>query len=189
MLQQLDLQKSLGFHLVVQDLNLLFFRGVLRIFGCYGEYENYRYKFISNAIVKNLLHLPITIQQNVYFDYIYINDLLKIVDWFMHNNPKHKIYNVTTGKKVDLVTLAKTINTISDFQSEIITVHGGLNNEYTASNKRIMQEMKNFKFISHRDAIKKMREYFRYNIDTLDKIEIVKDSYRRNIDSIWKKEN
>lgn len=38
----------------------------LRIFGCYGEYENYEFKFISNAIVKNLLHLPITINKNVF---------------------------------------------------------------------------------------------------------------------------
>uniref|UniRef100_UPI0040487A97 NAD-dependent epimerase/dehydratase family protein n=1 Tax=Aliarcobacter sp. TaxID=2321116 RepID=UPI0040487A97 len=42
----------------------------LRIFG------EYRFKFISNAIVKNLLELPIIINKNVYFDYIYINDRL-----------------------------------------------------------------------------------------------------------------
>ncbi|MCD8212695.1 MAG: NAD-dependent epimerase/dehydratase family protein, partial [Campylobacter sp.] len=48
----------------------------LRLFGVYGEYENYKYKFITNAIVKNLLHIPIVINQNVFFDYIYVNDLL-----------------------------------------------------------------------------------------------------------------
>ena len=41
----------------------------LRIFGAYGEYENYRFKFITNAIVKNLLKLPIVINKNVLFDY------------------------------------------------------------------------------------------------------------------------
>jgi hypothetical protein len=39
----------------------------IRIFGTYGEYENYRFKFITNAIVKNLLNLPIIINKNVYF--------------------------------------------------------------------------------------------------------------------------
>ena len=59
----------------------------LRIFGAYGEHENYRYKFISNAIVKNLLHLPITINKNVYFDYIYSDDLVKIINFFIFSFP------------------------------------------------------------------------------------------------------
>ncbi|EAK7523551.1 NAD-dependent epimerase/dehydratase family protein, partial [Campylobacter coli] len=50
----------------------------LRLFGVYGEYEDYRFKFISNAIVKNLLKLPIVIYQNCFFDYIYIADLVRI---------------------------------------------------------------------------------------------------------------
>lgn len=62
----------------------------LRIFGAYGKYENYRFKFISNTIVKNLLKLPIIINKNVYFDYIYINDLLKMIDWSIHNNTNEK---------------------------------------------------------------------------------------------------
>jgi GDP-L-fucose synthase len=79
----------------------------LRIFGAYGEYENYKFKFISNAIVKNLLHLPIIINKNVYFDYIYIDDLVKMIDWFIHNENKEKIYNVTTGKKNRFINLIK----------------------------------------------------------------------------------
>src|SRR5574344_1380815 len=67
----------------------------LRIFGAYGEYENYRYKFITNSIVKNLLQLPIVINKNVYFDYIYVDDLLRMIDWTIHNESKEKIYNVT----------------------------------------------------------------------------------------------
>ena len=48
----------------------------LRIFGAYGEYENYRFKFITNAIVK-IFETSIVINKNVYFDYIYIDDLVK----------------------------------------------------------------------------------------------------------------
>ncbi|MCI0500415.1 MAG: NAD-dependent epimerase/dehydratase family protein, partial [Epsilonproteobacteria bacterium] len=141
----------------------------LRIFGAYGEYENYRFKFISNAIVKNLLKLPIVINKNVYFDYIYIDDLVKMIDWFIHNDTKEKIYNVTTGKKVDLLTLADLVNVTSDFQSEIRVINDGLNNEYTSNNERVMGELGDFKFTSHKDAIIKMREYFSYNFDNLDK--------------------
>ena len=141
----------------------------LRIFGAYGEYENYRFKFITNAIVKNLLKLPIVINKNVYFDYIYVDDLLRMIDWTIHNESKEKIYNATTGIKIDLITLANLVNETSDFKSEIKILNDGLNNEYTSNNERIMKELKNFEFTSHKKAIQKMREYFKANLKNLDK--------------------
>lgn len=158
----------------------------LRIFGAYGEYENYRYKFISNAIVKNLLHLPITINKNVYFDYIYIDDLVKMIDFFIHNDVREKIYNVTSGKKVDLMTLAHLVNEVSDFQSEIHVLNEGFNNEYTSSNERILKELGDFQFTSHQDAILKMRSYFQDNFETLDTDIIKADPYLKTIDTMWK---
>ena len=74
----------------------------LRIFGAYGEYENYRFKFITNAIVKNLLKLPIVINKNVFFDYIYIDDLVKMIDWAIHNETKEKIINIVYGIKCSI---------------------------------------------------------------------------------------
>ena len=145
----------------------------LRVFGCYGEYEDYRYRFISNTIVKNLLKLPIVIFKNMYFDYIYVGDLLKIVDWFIHNEPKSKIYNVATGKKVDLITLANLVNEVSNFKSDIKVINEGLNNEYTANNDKLLNEIKNLSFTSHKDAIAKMRNYFKNNLEKLD-VETVK---------------
>ena len=158
----------------------------LRIFGAYGEHENYRYKFISNAIVKNLLHLPITINKNVYFDYIYSDDLVKIIDFFIYNDTKEKIYNVTTGTKVDLITLANLVNKVSDFKSEISVINEGLNNEYTSNNERLLKELGNFQFTSHQSAIAKMRCYFQQNLDKLDIQTIKEDPYLKAIDTMWK---
>jgi GDP-L-fucose synthase len=160
----------------------------LRVFGAYGEHEDYRYKFITNAIVKNILKLPIVINKNVYFDYIYIDDLVKMIDWFIHNENKEKIYNVTTGKKIDLVTLANLVNETSDFKSEIRLLNNDLNNEYTSSNERLMKELKQFNFTSHKDAIITIRKYFCYNIDKIDKDIIINDPYLKKIDSMWEKE-
>jgi GDP-L-fucose synthase len=129
------------------------------------------------------------INKNVYFDYIYIDDLVKMIDWFIHNDAKEKIYNVTTGKKIDLLTLANIVNEISDFQSEIKVLNDGFNHEYSSNNERVMREIHDFKFTSHKDAIIKMREYFSYNIDSLDKDMIINDPYLKEIDKIWKKEN
>ena len=159
----------------------------LRIFGAYGEYENYRFKFISNAIVKNLLQLPIVVNKNVYFDYIYIDDLVKMIDWFIHNENQEKIYNVSTGKKIDLISLVNLVNETSDFKSEIRVLNKGLNNEYTSNNDKLMNELKDFEFTSHKDAITKMREYFSYNFDKLDRETIINDPYLSKTDTLWRK--
>jgi len=158
----------------------------LRIFGCYGEYENYEFKFISNAIVKNLLHLPITINKNVFFDYIYVGDLVKMVDYFLCNDVKHKIYNLTTGSRIDLVSLAKLVNDASDFVSEIKVINDGLNNEYTSNNDRLMAEIGGFDFITHREAIIKMRKYYETILGNIDRNKIEADPYLKLCTTFWK---
>ena len=158
----------------------------LRIFGAYGEYENYRFKFITNAIVKNLLQLPIVINKNVFFDYIYIDDLVKMIDWAIHNETKEKIYNVTTGVKIDLISLANLVNETSDFKSEIRVLNDGLNNEYTSNNEKILSEIGNFEFTTHKNAILKMRDYFKTNFENLDKESIINDPYLKEISNMWK---
>jgi GDP-L-fucose synthase len=184
-LDEYGLYKTIASKYIEKSQNIV----QLRIFGTYGEYENYRYKFISNAIVKNLLHLPITIHQNVYFDYIYIYDLLKMIDWFMHNKNSEKIYNASSGTKVDLATLANLINEVSDFKSEIFFLNSGLNNEYTSSNAKILRELGLFHLTPHQKAITQMRNFFSYNIDKLDKETIIKDPYIKKINEIWKRES
>ena len=115
--------------------------------------------------------------------YVYVKSTLGL-------NPdiktKEKIYNVTTGTKVDLVTLSHYINNVSDFQSEITVLNEGLNNEYTSNNERLLKELGNFKFTSHQDAIVKMRCYFQDNLEQLDIQTIKEDPYIKKIDSIWK---
>lgn len=159
----------------------------LRVFGCYGEFENYEFKFISNAIVKNLLHLPITINKNVFFDYIYIEDLVKIVDYFLKNSTRHKVYNVTTGMKIDLLSLAKLVNETSDFTSEIKVINEGLNNEYTSINDRLMDEIGAFEFTPHREAIIRMRNYYRSILDQIDRKKIEADPYLQLCSTFWNK--
>lgn len=118
----------------------------LRIFGLFGKYENWRTTFISGACCKALKGLPITIRQNVYFDYMYIDDFCKIIKWFIDNESKHHTYNITTGKKVDLVTIAETINRLVENPVPIYVCKSGLANEYTADNKRLSLEVLNLKF-------------------------------------------
>ena len=147
----------------------------LRLFAVYGKYENYLFKFISNAVVKNLFHLPIVIGQNVYFDYLYINDLLQIIDYFLAHDGKYKAYNISNGEKIDLLTISKTINKISDFKSKISILHKGLNHEYTANNQRLVKEIRELKFTSSEEGIKILYDWYKSKLKTIDKKVIEED--------------
>lgn len=152
----------------------------LRIFGAYGQYENYRFKFISNAIVKNLLGLPIEIMQNVYFDYIDIDDMVPMIAHFIEHDGQYRTYNISKGEKIDLVVLAQTINDISDFKSEIIVKNAGLNLEYTSCNDRIMSEHP-FHISTHRETIARLMNYYRGILPEIDADEIRGDALAKKI--------
>jgi GDP-L-fucose synthase len=139
----------------------------LRIFACYGKYEDYRYKFISNAIVKNLLGMPINIRQNVLFDYVYVDDLMKMVHWAVESKTEHRVYNITKGEGVELITLAKLVNEVAEIPSVIIVDKPGLNLEYTSTNLRILQECP-VEFTAHQSAIRRLYEYYADHLDRLD---------------------
>lgn len=133
----------------------------LRIFGLFGKYEDYRYRFISNAICQNLAGLPITINQNVYFTYVYIDDFIKIIDFLIGHKAKHNFYNVGNGKKIDLLTIANIINEVAEKKSKIIVKSNGLNNEYTCDGKRLVYELGGFRFNGITDSIKNLYSWYK----------------------------
>ncbi len=149
----------------------------LRIFGVFGKYEDYRYKFISNTIVKNLFKMPIVINQNVVYDYIYINDFARIVEYFVINNTKNKIFNVTTTESIDLLTIANMINNVSDYISEIHILNDGIGVEYTGDNNKLLSEIGDFKFTPQDEAITELRKYYFDIRETLDREAVQQDAY------------
>ena len=133
----------------------------LRIFGLYGKYEDYKLKFVSEAICRNILGLPIIINKNVYFDYVYMNDFIKVIEYFVNNNAKYKFYNIGKGKTIDILTIAKRVNKIAEKKSKIIIKNKGLSNEYSCDNTRLMREIKNFKFTDFDQSIKEFYAWYK----------------------------
>jgi GDP-L-fucose synthase len=134
----------------------------LRLFGVFGKYEDYNHRFISNAIMNNLKRVPIQINQNVRFDYLYVNDLMKIIPYFFdYNDYTYKVYNVTPGESVDLVTIAETINSLSKYKSKITVKKKGMDNEYTGNNSRLLEKIGAFKFTPLETAITDLTGYYK----------------------------
>ena len=82
-----------------------------RIFGCFGKYEN-ETRFISKSINRSLIGSPISITQNRLMDFIYVEDLCKLIEHYLNNFIDKDLYrdvNVCYNKKYDLKGISKKI--------------------------------------------------------------------------------
>jgi GDP-L-fucose synthase len=147
------------------------------IFGLFGKYEDYTFKFISNAIIKNILHMPIVINQNVVFDYLYLEDFLRIMEHMIDNQYKYNEFNITPTNSIDLITAAKMINKCGDSESEIVVKNEGFNYHYTGNNERLLENIGNFEFTSYQKAISRLYQYYYDNLDRIDIETIKEDKY------------
>ncbi len=124
----------------------------LRLFGIYGLGED-KSRVTSCIVNSNIAKEPIVLNQNVKFDFLYIEDFCKIIEYFINNFTEEKFVNVTPTESIEIVDLAKIVNDFSDFKSEIIIKNPGMNREYTGDNSKLLNLIKDFKFTSYEDGI------------------------------------
>jgi len=132
----------------------------LRVFGVFGEGEDYRHRFISNIICKNIWDLPIVMNQDLYFDYIDIRDVVKIIDHFISHKPRYKAYNIGTGIQRSLKNIAFEINTIIPGQRKILIKKSGMGLEYTADISRLKREIPFLRFTPFKRSIKDLYQWY-----------------------------
>ena len=132
----------------------------LRLFGVYGPHETPN-RFITHAINCVLKNQPITIRQNVFFSYLEVNDLCRLIYYFMQNLPKHKFTNMVPPMKVDLKTLADIVNKIAGVNQPIIIAKEGLAKEYTGKPENLLQEIPNFEFTPLEKGITRLYEFIK----------------------------
>lgn len=140
----------------------------LRIFGLYGPKEDYRYKFISNAIIKSLMHLPITIAQNVIIDYLFIDDFLHLVENLLERPWPFRHMNITPSRSLDLLSLAEIINEETGNPAGINVLHEGWNREYTGNNEKLLKVVGPYEFTPYREGIRRLTAYYQSIWDSLD---------------------
>ncbi len=148
----------------------------LRLFGIFGPNEYWPTKFISNICCKTIKNLPLSIYQNVYFDYIWIEDFCKMLFHFIKiEQPRFHTYNAVSGTKIDLYTICEILNGVSGKDMPIYVCNDGLGNEYTASNQRILSELPDdFCFTDMRVAIRRLYDWY---CEKEDKINVSKLIY------------
>lgn len=147
----------------------------LRLFGVFGRYEDYAIRFISNAICKTLFDLPITIKQNRKFDYLYVDDLIPVLEHFISNKNQQSAYNVTPDESIELYELAEKVRTVSGKDLPIIVGQPGMGLEYSGDNKRLRDEMPGIKFTPIDKAISCLYEWYSANKDFVNRESLLVD--------------
>lgn len=133
----------------------------LRLFGVYGKYEEWKKRFISNNLCRSIKGLSMTLSKNMFMDYLYIDDLVKIMEWFLTHEPKYRHYNICTGHVIDLFSIAERINLCTGLERTIQVFEEGWKPEYSGDNSLLMKEMGEFQFTMLDDAIKELYHYYK----------------------------
>jgi UDP-glucose 4-epimerase len=149
----------------------------LRIFGIFGKYEDYRNKFISNCVAKNLKKLPIIINQNVCYDYICVEDFSRIVEKLIKNYPKIRVLNVTPNKSTDLISINNIIQKFLNIETGCKILIEGYGTEYTGDNTNLLKSIGDFEFTPVEESIADLVSYYSKNIHLLDKDELRNDDF------------
>ncbi|HPZ06758.1 MAG TPA: NAD(P)-dependent oxidoreductase [Candidatus Eremiobacteraeota bacterium] len=141
----------------------------LRLFGVFGKYEDWEIRFISNAICKVIYDLPITMRQNRIFDYLYIDDLIPVIDYFIQNKPLYKFYNITPDTSIDFYTITEKVKAIAKKNLPVIVARPGFAIEYSGDNARFRKELPYIKFTSMDYAITQLYTWYQNNLNLIDK--------------------
>lgn len=113
-----------------------------RLFGTINQYERFTKNVISNLCVKAMKGLPLQLRQDCRFSFVDINDIIPVLDYSLTHDLKYHDYNLAMSENFLLSELADIIGRLAGRQDCVTFVNEGLNLEYTASNARIMDELK-----------------------------------------------
>lgn len=130
----------------------------LRVFGCYGPYEDWRVRFVSQAIVRAMWGLPIRLRKHNSFDYLWVGDLVQVVQWFLHNAGEHRVYNVCTGHQVELYALAQVVDrAFGGVGIEVAEPGRGV--PYGGVNTRLLDTIPGLTFTTPEEGIRRLAEH------------------------------
>lgn len=150
----------------------------LRLFGVYGAHEGYLFKFISNSVVKALLGEPITVRQNVRFDYLEAGDLVAMLPHFLEAPGLSGDFNATTDTPVALDEILAALAEVRGQPLDVRFETPGWNYAYTGSNAKLRSELPRLRFTTIGEGVARLHERYRARLPELDREAVARDDYR-----------
>ena len=102
----------------------------IRLFGCF-YYNEWDKRFIKQSITNIQNKLSIQINKNKYMDFIYMKDLVKLIEFIINNNVKITDINAVYKKKISHVDIANIILKHAHCKVDIKILSGDMSNSYT----------------------------------------------------------
>ena len=112
----------------------------LRLFGVFGEKDNWKYRFIPNMCAHAVLNKDLEIHNNAFFDFIYIDDVIETTLGILNKKLKNFDYNLSTGNGYELYKIAE----------KVIELNGNKNLKIKMSSSKIM-----INYVGNNNKIKK----------------------------------
>ena len=97
------------------------------------------------------------------FDYLYIDDLIIIMEWFLNQEPLYHHYNICSGRTVSLRDLADIIKEETGVNAEIRMNSEDWKSEYSGDNSRMIAETGGIALTPMRLSIREMMNYYKTN--------------------------
>jgi GDP-L-fucose synthase len=132
----------------------------LRLFGVFGPHEDWRVRFLSNACCRAVWDLPVVIRQNANFDYLDVTDLGRILERFLVKILRHRHYNISSGRAVELKTLAGMVVRASGKKLEIVVRREEMGADYCGDNSRMLAEIPDFETSGMADSIRRLYAWY-----------------------------
>jgi GDP-L-fucose synthase len=140
----------------------------LRLFAVFGKYEDYEIRFISNAICRALLREPITMRQNVMFDYLFIDDFIRILEKCIEEQPKETFINIGRGEAIDLKTIAEKVLFTIGYEVPVLISSKGYGREYSCDTVRLQQIFPDINYTPIDSAIAQLVAYYKTVLPNLN---------------------
>jgi nucleoside-diphosphate-sugar epimerase len=150
----------------------------LRPFGVFGPYEDYSIRFISNALCKALLGMPVTLRQDRRFDYVYVDDLARVVGHFLERSRaslEHAAYNVTPHESASLADIAHMAIEAAGADVPLVIGTPGEGVEYSGDDSRLRAEMPDLALTPLREAVGVLCAWYSERLDTIDRERLLVD--------------
>ncbi|MEO7860819.1 MAG: NAD(P)-dependent oxidoreductase [Nitrospirales bacterium] len=147
----------------------------LRPFGVFGKFEDYAIRFISNAICKVLFGLPITIKQNRKFDFVYITDLVRVIERCLREDVPSQSYNVTPKNSVELNVLAQMVARVSGRDVPILIKEPGMGLEYSGDNSRLRKTFSGIELTTLDKSLAELYAWYYARRHTINRDLLLKD--------------
>jgi len=147
----------------------------LRPFGVFGPHEDYAIRFISNAICKTLVGLPVTLRQNRHFDYTPVHDLVGVIERLFTHEPRHAAYNVSAPQTWELLDLAHLVVKLSGKDVPVVVANDGMGVEYSGDGRRLRDELPDLAATPVEKAVAQLYEWYSDRRRQIDRASLALD--------------